>query len=70
MARKKKSVDYSKENIIFTLNLKQEKLMRYMPDLQAVELKCMEPGSKGTHEIAFAHLPKEIKQIVKPLKGK
>jgi len=70
LAKKKKSVDYSKENIIFTLELKQEKLMRYMPEVQAVELKCMEPGSKGTHEVAFAHLPKEIKQIVKPLRGK
>jgi len=47
---------------------KQEKLMRYMPEVQAVELKCMEPGSKGIHEVAFAHLPKEIKQLVKPLR--
>jgi len=68
MARKKKSVDYSKENIIFTMDLKQEKLMRYMPEVQAVELKCMEPGSKGIHEVAFAHLPKDIKQLVKPLR--
>lgn len=70
MAKKKKSVDYSQQNIIFTMDKKQEKLMRFMPDVQAVELKCMEPGSKGTHEVAFAHLPKEIKQLVKPLKGK
>ncbi len=68
MAKKKKSVDYSAQNIVFTLDQKQEKLMRYMPDIQAVELKCMEAGSKGTHEVAFAHLPKEIKQLVKPLK--
>lgn len=68
MAKKKKSVDYSSQDIIFTLDQQLEKLMRYMPDIQAVELKCMEPGSKGTHEVAFAHLPKEIKQLVKPLK--
>ncbi len=68
MAKKKKSVDYSAENILFILNQKEEKLMRFMPDIQAVELKCMEPGSKGTHEVAFAHLPKEIKQLIKPLK--
>ena len=68
MAKKKKSVDYSKENLIFTMEQKQEKLMRYMPEVQAVELKCMEPGSKGIHEVAFAHLPKEIKQILKPLR--
>lgn len=68
MAKKKKSVDYSSQEIIFTLDRKQEKLMRYMPEIQAVELKCLEPGSKGTHEVAFAHLPKEIKQLVKPLK--
>jgi len=68
MAKKKKSVEYSKENIIFTMEQKQEKLMRYMPEVQAVELKCMEPGSKGIHEVAFAHLPKEIKQLLKPLR--
>ncbi len=68
MAKKKKSVDYSAQNIVFTLDQKQEKLMRYMPEIQAVELKCMEAGSKGTHEVTFAHLPKEIKQLVKPLK--
>ena len=68
MAKKKKSVDYSAQNILFILDQKEEKLMRFMPDIQAVELKCMEPGSKGTHEVAFAHLPKEIKQLIKPLK--
>lgn len=68
MAKKKKSIDYSAENILFILDQKEEKLMRFMPDIQAVELKCMEPGSKGTHEVAFAHLPKEIKQLIKPLK--
>jgi len=68
MAKKKKSVDYSAYDIVFILDQKEEKLMRYMPDIQAVELKCMEPGSKGTHEVAFAHLPKEIKQLIRPLK--
>ena len=68
MAKKKKSIEYSKENIIFMMDQKQEKLMRYMPEVQAVELKCMEPGSKGIHEVAFAHLPKEIKQLLKPLR--
>jgi hypothetical protein len=52
------------------MDQKEEKLMRFMPEVQAVELKCMEPGSKGTHEVAFAHLPKEIKQLIKPLKSK
>ena len=68
MAKKKKSIDFSTQNIIFTMDKKQEKLMRYIPEFQAVELKCMEPGSKGTHEVAFAHLPKDIKQVVRPLK--
>jgi len=68
MAKKKKSIDFSSQNIIFIMDKKQEKLMRYIPEFQAVELKCMEPGSKGTHEVAFAHLPKDIKQVVRPLK--
>ncbi len=68
MAKKKKSIDYSSENIIFELEKRQEKLMRFNPNLQEVELKCLDEGVKGTHTVAFAHLPKEIKQLIKPLK--
>lgn len=68
MAKKKKSVDYSSEEIVFELEKRQEKLMRFNPNLQEVELKCLDEGAKGTHTVAFAHLPKEIKQLIKPLK--
>ncbi len=68
MAKKKKSIDYSSENITFVFENKKEKLMRYNPNLQVTELKCLEAGSKGTHEVAFAHLPKEIKELIRPLK--
>jgi len=68
MAKKKKSIDFSSENITFILENKKEKLMRYNPQYQSTELKCLEEGSKGTHEVAFAHLPKEIKELIRPLK--
>jgi len=68
MAKKKKSIDFSSEEIIFVLENRKEKLMRYNPNSQVAELKCLDEGSKGTHEVAFAHLPKEIKQLIKPLK--
>ena len=68
MAKKHKSIDYSAQEIIFTLDNKKEKLMRFNPKLQEAELKSLETGSKGTHLVAFAHLPKEIKQLIKPLK--
>jgi hypothetical protein len=68
MAKKKKNIDYSSENITFVFENKKEKLMRYNPNLQVTELKCLEEGSKGTHEVAFAHLPKEIKELIRPLK--
>jgi len=68
MAKKKKSIDYSKDSITFEFEKRQEKLMRFNPNTQTAELKCLDEGSKGTHEVAFAHLPKDIKQIIKPLK--
>ena len=67
MAKKKKSIDYSTDNITFTLDNKLEKLIRFNPTLQEAELKCLETGTKGTHPVAFAHLPKEVKQLIKPL---
>ena len=67
MPKKKKSIDYSSQNVIFELEKRREKLMRFNPNLQEVELKCLDDGAKGTHTIAFAHLPKEIKQLIKPL---
>lgn len=68
MAKKKKNIDYTSQNIIFTLDEREEKLIRFNPNLQEAELKCLEADAKGTHFVAFAHLPKEIKQRIKPLK--
>lgn len=68
MAKKKKSIDFSSQNIIFMFENKKEKLIRYSPEHQATELKCLEEGSKGTHEVAFSHLPKDIKELIRPLK--
>lgn len=68
MAKKKKSIDFTTQEIIFTLDNRREKLMRFNPNLQEAELKSLEVGAKGTHNVAFAHLPKEIKHLIKPLK--
>ena len=68
MARKKRSIDYSKENIIFEHDRMHKKLMRYNPNTKSVEVKIVEPAQKGLSEISFAHLPKEIKKILKPLR--
>ncbi len=68
MAKKKKSVDYSKENILFQHDQMTKKLMRYNPNIKSAEVKIVEPPQKGVSEISFAHLPKEIKKIVQPLK--
>ena len=68
MAKKKKSIDYSKENILFEHDQMTKKLMRYDLNRKFAEVKIVEPPQKGLSEISFAHLPKEIKKIVQPLK--
>ncbi|MBL4730077.1 MAG: hypothetical protein JKY28_01565 [Sulfurimonas sp.] len=68
MAKKKKSVELSDKKIKFTIEKRFFKAIRYYPtamSLDAMELD--EKGDKlGVINLAFAHIPKDIKKIVKP----
>ena len=68
MAKKKKSVELSDKKISFTVNKRSFKAIRYYPT--AMTLDVMEfdiNGDKlGLANLAFAHIPKEVKKLIKP----
>jgi len=66
MAKKKKSVELSDKNITCKVNEKEYKLIRFYPSAMSVDVKEIgEDAQKGQSNIPFAHLPKEIKKLVK-----
>ena len=68
MAKKKKSIEMSNKNITFMLERTSYKLIRYYPTAMTLDVMVYdENGQKqGLQNIPFAHIPKEIKKIVKP----
>ena len=68
MAKKKKSVELSEKKISFTVEKKSYKVIRYYPTAMSLDVMAFdENGVKiGMQNIPFAHLPKEIKKMVKP----
>ena len=66
MAKKKKSVEYSDQHIHFMIEETKYKLIRFHPASMGVDAKNISDESvKGVVKISFAHLPREIKQLVK-----
>ncbi len=66
MAKKKKSIEYSNQNVKFSIENIEYKLIRFHPANMGVDAKNISDESvKGVVKISFAHLPKEIKQLVK-----
>ncbi len=65
--KKKKSVELSDKKITFNVEKHFYKAIRYYPtgmNLDVMELS--ETGKKlGVKNISFAHIPKEIKKLVK-----
>ena len=67
MAKKKKSIELSDKKISFDLGDMTYKVIRYYPSAMTLDVMAFENGIKqGMKNLAFAHLPKEIKKIVKP----
>jgi len=68
MAKKKKSIELSSKKIQFNVDKKSYKAIRYYPTAMTLDVMAYdENGDKiGVQNIAFAHIPKEIKKIVKP----
>lgn len=68
MAKKKKSVELSDKNINFLIEKVSYKAIRYYPTAMTIDVMVTDAdGVKlGMQNIPFAHVPREIKKIIKP----
>ncbi len=69
MAKKKKKViNLSDQNITYTEQDRQIRIISFNPNTMEVEVSSMYPGEKKqVMKLPFAHLPKEIKKLVRPV---
>ncbi len=67
MAKNKKSIELSDKKISFISERVSYNIIRFFPSKMTVDVMVFEDGIKeGVKTIPFAHLPKEIKKIIKP----
>ena len=66
--KKKKSIELSDKKIKFMIQKMSYKAIRYYPTAMTLDVMVHdENGDKvGMQNLAFAHIPKEIKKLVKP----
>jgi len=66
--KKKKSIELSDKKINFMIQKVSYKAIRYYPTAMSLDVMVTdEDGTKlGMQNIPFAHIPKEIKKIIKP----
>ena len=67
MAIKKASLDFSTQNISFKKNDETIKILSLNLNNMNVEILLEEGGKKKVRKMPFAHLPKEIKKVLRPL---
>ena len=66
MAKIKKSVELTDKKITFDIEKKTYKVIRFFPSQMNLDVMVYEDGvKKGMSNIAFAHLPKAAKQLIK-----
>jgi len=67
MPKNKKSIELHERKISFKLENTSYEVIRFYPTKMTVDVMVFENGSKeGMKSLPFAHLPKEIKKIIKP----
>jgi hypothetical protein len=67
MAKKKKAVELTQKNLSFTERGITYKLIRFKPENMTVDVIRYEGDTKlDSYNIPFAHLPRELKRVVKP----
>ena len=67
MAKNKNSIELSNKKISFILDNASYDVIRFYPKKMSVDIRLFENGKKeGVKNIPFAHLPREIKKIIKP----
>jgi hypothetical protein len=67
MAKKKKTIDLLDKNITFQTKEQTVKVLSLNLNSMDVEVIVMEDEKKKVKKMPFAHLPKEIKKLVRPL---
>lgn len=68
MAKKKKSVELSNKKINFMIEKISYKAIRYYPTAMSLDVMVVDENGekKGMQNIPFAHIPKNIKKMIKP----
>ena len=68
MAKKKKSVELSEKKINFKIENISYKAIRFYPTAMTIDVMVTDEDGKktGMQNIPYAHIPKEIKKIIKP----
>ncbi|MCK4875883.1 MAG: hypothetical protein KAS26_08560 [Sulfurimonas sp.] len=66
--KKKKSIELSDKKIKFNIEKMSYKAIRYYPTAMSLDVIAFdENGEKlGMRNIPFAHIPKDIKKLIKP----
>jgi hypothetical protein len=68
MAKKKKNIELTHKEIEFQVEKVLYKVLRYDATTQHIEVLAFEDGKKlGVQRIPFAHIPRSIKQKIKPI---
>ena len=66
--KKKKSIELSDKKIKFMVEKLSYKAIRYYPTAMSLDVMEFDKDGKkvGMRNIPFAHVPKDIKKIIKP----
>ena len=66
--KKKKSIELSDKKISFNVEKRSYKAIRYYPTAMSLDVMEFDENGKkvGVTNIPFAHVPKEIKKMIKP----
>ena len=67
MAKKKETLDFSKDNILFQIKEQNLKILSLNLNTMDVEVIVVENQKKKVKKMPFAQLPKEIKKVLRPL---
>jgi len=67
MAKKKQTLDFTNDNIIFKIKEQTVKVLSLNLNSMDVEVIVTEDKKKKVRKMPFAQLPKEIKKVLRPI---